>query len=103
MPFTANRPFKKSPRIFAAAKDMHFTTSDRRQVLDGTAELWCCTAGHCGPKIVEAIRRQAAELDYAPFLQMGHPVAFVLANRIISKPEIDQLIGALGDVLKTLA
>jgi beta-alanine--pyruvate transaminase len=83
MPFTANRQFKKSPRMFVAAKDMHYTTSDGRQVLDGTAGLWCCNAGHCRPKIVEAIQQQAAELDYAPAFQMGHPVAFELANRII--------------------
>jgi beta-alanine--pyruvate transaminase len=83
MPFTANRQFKKSPRMFVAAKDMHYTTADGRQVLDGTAGLWCCNAGHCRPKITEAIQRQAAELDYAPAFQMGHPVAFELANRII--------------------
>lgn len=83
MPFTANRQFKKNPRMFVGAKDMHYTTSDGRQVLDGTAGLWCCNAGHCRPRITEAIQRQAAELDYAPAFQMGHPVAFELANRII--------------------
>jgi beta-alanine--pyruvate transaminase len=83
MPFTANRQFKKNPRMFVAAKDMHYTTANGRQVLDGTAGLWCCNAGHCRPKITEAIQRQAAELDYAPAFQMGHPLAFELANRII--------------------
>ncbi len=83
MPFTANRQFKKAPRMFVGAKDMHYTTSDGRQVLDGTAGLWCCNAGHCRPLITEAIQRQAAELDYAPAFQMGHPIAFELANRII--------------------
>ncbi len=83
MPFTANRQFKQAPRMFVAAKDMHYTTSDGRQVLDGTAGLWCCNAGHCRPKITEAIRKQAGELDYAPAFQMGHPIAFELANRII--------------------
>lgn len=83
MPFTANRQFKKNPRMFVAARDMHYTTSDGRQVLDGTAGLWCCNAGHCRPKITEAIQKQAAELDYAPAFQMGHPIAFELANRII--------------------
>jgi beta-alanine--pyruvate transaminase len=83
MPFTANRQFKKTPRMFVAAKDMHYTTSDGRQVLDGTAGLWCCNAGHARPKIVEAIAKQAAELDYAPAFQMGHPKAFELANRLV--------------------
>ena len=83
MPFTANRQFKSNPRMFVGAKDMHYTTADGRQVLDGTAGLWCCNAGHCRPRISEAIARQAAELDYAPAFQMGHPIAFELANRIV--------------------
>jgi beta-alanine--pyruvate transaminase len=83
MPFTANRQFKKAPRMFVGAKDMHYTTSDGRQVLDGTAGLWCVNAGHCRPRIVEAIASQAAEMDYAPAFQMGHPKAFELANALV--------------------
>jgi len=83
MPFTANRQFKQAPRMFVSAKDMHYTTSDGRKVLDGTAGLWCVNAGHCRPKITEAIQSQAAELDYAPAFQMGHPIVFELANRLV--------------------
>lgn len=83
MPFTANRQFKQQPRMLVAAKDMHYTTADGRKVLDGTAGLWCVNAGHCRPKITEAIQRQAAELDYAPAFQMGHPIVFELANRLV--------------------
>ena len=63
MPFTANRQFKAAPRMFVAAKDMYFTTDDDRQVLDGTSGLWCVNAGHCRPRIVEAIKRQLDTLD----------------------------------------
>ncbi|MDO9414872.1 aspartate aminotransferase family protein [Pararhizobium sp.] len=83
MPFTANRQFKKEPRMFVKAKDMHYTTHDGRTVLDGTAGLWCVNAGHCRPLITEAIREQAGELDYAPAFQLGHPKAFELANRLV--------------------
>jgi beta-alanine--pyruvate transaminase len=83
MPFTANRQFKKAPRMFARARDMFYYTTEGREVLDGTAGLWCVNAGHCRPKIVEAIQGQAAELDYAPAFQMGHPKAFELANRLV--------------------
>ncbi|MCJ8238499.1 aspartate aminotransferase family protein [Peteryoungia algae] len=83
MPFTANRQYKKEPRLFVGAKDMHYTTHDGRQVLDGTAGLWCVNAGHCRPLITEAIREQAGELDYAPAFQLGHPKAFELANSLI--------------------
>ena len=83
MPFTANRQFKAAPRMFVAAEGMRYTTSDGRRVLDGTAGLWCCNAGHCRPRITAAIAEQAAEMDYAPAFQMGHPKAFELANRLI--------------------
>ena len=82
MPFTANRQFKQAPRMLVSADRMHYTTADGRQVLDGAAGLWCCNAGHNRPKIVQAIQEQAAELDYAPAFQMGHPKAFELANRL---------------------
>ena len=82
MPFTANRQFKANPRMFVAAQGMFYKTADGRDVLDGTAGLWCCNAGHGRPKIVEAIRRQAGELDYAPAFQMGHYKAFALAERL---------------------
>ena len=83
MPFTANRQFKSAPRMLVASKDMHYTSADGRQILDGTAGLWCCNAGHCRPKITEAVQAQIGELDYAPAFQMGHPLAFELANRIV--------------------
>jgi beta-alanine--pyruvate transaminase len=84
MPFTANRQFKKAPRLLAAAKDMHYFTEDGRKVLDGTSGLWCVNAGHCRPRIVEAIQKQAAELDFAGTFQMGHPKAFEAASRLVN-------------------
>ncbi len=82
MPFTANRQFKKSPRLLARAEGMYYWTADGRQVLDGQAGLWCVNAGHCRPKIVEAVRRQVGEMDFAPTFQMGHPIAFEFAERL---------------------
>jgi beta-alanine--pyruvate transaminase len=82
MPFTANRQFKSAPRILVSAKDMHFSTEDGRNVLDGTAGLWCVNAGHCRPKITAAIQKQAGELDYGPIFQMGHPGPFQVAERL---------------------
>jgi beta-alanine--pyruvate transaminase len=82
MPFTPNRAFKKAPRLITRAKDMYYYAADGRAVLDATAGLWCCNAGHGRDEIVAAIKRQAEELDYAPAFQFGHPNAFELASRI---------------------
>jgi beta-alanine--pyruvate transaminase len=82
MPFTANRSFKQRPRIVARSKDMHYYTPDGRAILDGSAGLWCCNAGHNRDPIVAAIQKQAAELDFAPAFQFGHGTAFTVASRI---------------------
>ncbi len=83
MPFTANRQFKSKPRLLARAEGMHYWTPEGRQVLDGVAGLWCVNAGHARPKIVQAIQQQAAEMDFAPPFNMGHPKAFELAERLV--------------------
>jgi len=82
MPFTPNRAFKKAPRLITRAKDMYYYAADGRAVLDATAGLWCCNAGHGRDEIVAAIKRQAEELDYAPAFQFAHPYAFELASRV---------------------
>jgi beta-alanine--pyruvate transaminase len=71
MPFTANRQYKKAPRLLVSAERTHYTTDAGRRVLDGTSGLWCVNAGHCRPKIVEAVRKQVGELDFAGSFQMG--------------------------------
>ena len=82
MPFTANRQFKKAPRMLARSSGMHYWDDKGRQILDAVAGLWCVNAGHARPRIVQAIQDQAAELDFAPSFQMAHPKAFELADRI---------------------
>ncbi|MBA4177101.1 MAG: aspartate aminotransferase family protein [Leptothrix sp. (in: Bacteria)] len=82
MPFTANRQFKKAPRLLTSAAGMHYRDHQGRQILDGVAGLWCVNAGHARPRIVQAIQQQAAEMDFAPPFQMAHPKAFELAERV---------------------
>ena len=82
MPFTANRQFKQKPRLLESANGMHYTSSDGRKILDGTAGLWCVNAGHNHPKIVAAIEKLARTMDYAPCFQMGHPLAFEAASKL---------------------
>ena len=82
MPFTANRQFKKAPRLLTRAEGMYYWDDAGRKVLDAASGMWCVNAGHARPRIVKAIQEQAAEMDYAPPFQMGHPKAFELAARV---------------------
>jgi len=82
MPFSANRQFKHTPRLLASAEGMYYQSTDGRQILDGTGGLWCCNAGHGRQRIIDAVQQQIATLDFAPTFQMGHPLPFVLAERL---------------------
>jgi len=82
MPFTANRQFKRDPRIIVSAEGNYYTDADGRKIFDGLSGLWTCGAGHSRPEIAEAVSKQIRELDYAPAFQFGHPKAFQLAHRI---------------------
>ena len=89
LPFTANRAFKANPRLIVSASGTRLRTDDGRELLDGISGLWCCNAGHSHPHIVEAIRRQAAELDYATAFQVAHPTVFRLAERLAAMAPAD--------------
>jgi beta-alanine--pyruvate transaminase len=93
MPFTANRQFKANPRLLTRAEGMYYWATDGRQVLDGVAGLWCVNAGHGRREITDAVTKQLGAMDYAPAFQMGHPIAFELANRLarIAPPGLDRV------------
>ena len=83
MPFTDNRNFKKQPKLFSEAEGMYYYTPDGRKVLDGTSGLWCVNAGHRRKSIIEAVSKQVEKLDYAPGFQVGHPLSFEFASRLV--------------------
>lgn len=82
MPFTANRDFKKEPRIIAGASGHYYTTVGGTKVYDMFSGLWTSGLGHCHPKIVEAVQTQVAKLDYCMGFQMSSDKAFELAERV---------------------
>jgi beta-alanine--pyruvate transaminase len=89
MPFSMNRHFKKAPRLLARAEGIHYYTPEGRKLIDGSSGLWCVNAGHCREKIVKAVQKQVAELDFAPTFQMGHPLAFEFADKVASLAPAD--------------
>jgi beta-alanine--pyruvate transaminase len=93
MPFTANRQFKANPRLLERADGMYYWTPDGREVLDGVAGLWCVNAGHGRREIADAAAKQLNTMEFAPTFQMGHPIAFDLANRLarLAPPGLDRV------------
>ena len=83
MPFTANRDFRTKPRIISGASGHYYTTADGTRLYDTFSGLWTCGIGHCHPKVVAAVQRQVAELDYCIGFQVSNDKAFALAERVI--------------------
>ncbi len=83
MPYTANRDFKKNPRIITGASGHHYTAADGSKVYDMFSGLWTSGVGHCHPKIVEAVQQQVASLDYCMSFQLSNDKAFELAERVV--------------------
>ena len=82
MPFTANRDFKKDPRVIVGANGHYYETADGRQIYDTFSGLWSTSLGHSHPKIVEAVQQQVAKLDYSMSFQMGNDKAFQLSEML---------------------
>ena len=89
LPFTPNRQFKQHPRVVARAKGLYYKTPDGRDILDSSAGLWCANLGHCHPKVVEAIQKAVATLDFAPTFQFAHTPVFELASRVAHEMPAD--------------
>ena len=86
MPFTANREFKKNPRLIVRSEGVHYWTHTGERILDASSGLFCCAAGHARPEIADAVARQLMEVDYCAAFQFGHPSSFELARRIAASP-----------------
>ncbi len=82
MPFTANRDFKTNPRVISGASGHYYTTENGTKLYDTFSGLWTSGVGHCHPKIVEAVQKQVAELDYCMTFQVTNNKAIELAARV---------------------
>jgi beta-alanine--pyruvate transaminase len=82
MPFTANRDFKQKPRIIVGAEGHYYLTADGRKAYDAFSGLWTSGLGHCHPRIVEAVQKQVAKLDYCLGFQGGSDRVFQLAEKV---------------------
>jgi beta-alanine--pyruvate transaminase len=95
-PFTSNKQFKSKPRMYVAAKGMHYLTDDNRKIIDGSAGMWCVNAGHCHDKIVTAVQEQVARMDYSTAFQAGHPAEFEVAAKLalMAPGDLDHVVFA---------
>ena len=88
--FTQMQGFDPGARTFAQAHGSYLTDARGHRVFDAVSSIWTIVHGHCHPKIVEAIARQAARLDHATMLGATNPVAEALAERLCALTGFDR-------------
>jgi adenosylmethionine-8-amino-7-oxononanoate aminotransferase len=81
-PFTQHAVEPPARRI-VAAEGAWLTDADGRRILDAISSWWVITHGHRHPRIVEAIRAQAAQLDQVIFADFTHTAAEQLASGLL--------------------
>ncbi len=84
MPYTGNRDFRAHPRVITGAEGRYYIDDQGRKLFDSLSGLWTCGAGHNREEIQKAVSKQLGSLDFAPGFQIGHPLAFELAEKIAS-------------------
>lgn len=77
-----------TPVVAARGEGTYLYDADDRRYLDFTAGIGVTSTGHCHPRLVEAVQRQAATLIHGQYTTVMHRPLLDLAER-------------LGDVLPT--
>eukprot|EP01039_Chlorochromonas_danica_P007568 gene7568-8368_t len=84
-PFTDHQRLRDKGHSFSRAEGVYYYTSEGdKKLYDAMSGLWCVNAGHCHPKIVEAVQKQVAKLDYAPTFNTSHDLGHVFAEKVLS-------------------
>lgn len=82
-PYTRFSTFASDPLpMIVRGEGIHLIDDRGRSYVDAISSWWCCALGHGHPKIVEAIQRQAAELQHSILGNLAHPRAVELARRL---------------------
>lgn len=65
--------------IITRGDGIHLEDSEGRRYIDAISSWWSCNLGHSHPRIVDAITRQAQELQHSILGNLTHPRAIELA------------------------
>ncbi len=88
-PFTQHAVHGEMPLI-VKGEGAWLEAADGRRIFDAISSWWVVTHGHRHPKIIQAIKDQADQLDQVIFAGFTHPPAEELARRLIeiTPPEL---------------
>jgi adenosylmethionine-8-amino-7-oxononanoate aminotransferase len=83
-PYTQHR-LERSPLAIDSARGALLRLADGRELVDAISSWWTCLHGHGEPRLVEALRAQAARLDHVLFAGATHEPAIRLAEELVRR------------------
>jgi adenosylmethionine-8-amino-7-oxononanoate aminotransferase len=84
--------------VIVRGEGVYLEDSDGRRYFDAISSWWCCQLGHGHPRVVEAIVRQARELQHSILGNLSHPRAVELAAALAEQmPASDVHVMFAGD------
>jgi adenosylmethionine-8-amino-7-oxononanoate aminotransferase len=70
--------------VIKKGKGVYLFDTENNKYLDAISSWWACNLGHNHPRIVEAIVRQARQLQHSILGNLSHPPAMELAAELVS-------------------
>ncbi len=85
-PFTQMKVHEVDPPVpVIGGEGCDLLLADGSRVLDGISSWWTCLHGHCHPRLMGALERQAGKLDHVLFAGFTHEPALELVARLRPK------------------
>lgn len=82
-PYTRFSTMDEEPLpVIVRGEGIHLIDDHGNRWIDAISSWWCCALGHGHPRVVEAIRQQAGELQHSILGNLAHPGAARLAARL---------------------
>jgi adenosylmethionine-8-amino-7-oxononanoate aminotransferase len=70
--------------VITGGKGVYLFDAEGNKYVDAISSWWACNLGHSHPRLVEAIMRQARELQHSILGNLSHPRAVELATELVS-------------------
>ena len=80
MPFSANRDFKKDPRIVVKSEGMYMWDYKGGEIIDGSSALFCTPLGHGRREIAEAVYQHLGKSHHQQQVLSIEPVAALIGT-----------------------
>lgn len=81
-PYTRFSSLERGFPVIVGGRGIFLHGRDGRRYLDAISSWWACALGHGHPRVVRAIRQQAAVLQHSILGHLTHPGAVALAGRL---------------------